>query len=79
MDNNFPFLFLSSQQRSGSKETRGGRENKEEEELERKRAGEENKKREETGRDRQDGEGEGAKPGDGGEEKKSREKACCAF
>lgn len=42
----------------------------------RKRAGEENKKREETGRDRQDGEGEGAKQGVG-EEKKSREKACC--
>lgn len=44
-DNIFPFLFLSSQQCRGSKETRGGRENKEEEELERKRAGEENKTR----------------------------------
>ncbi len=35
-------MFLSSQRREGSEETRGGREIKEEE-LERKRAGEENK------------------------------------
>lgn len=71
----FPFLFLSSQRRDGSEETRGGREIKEEE-LERKRA-EKKTKQEKTGRDRQDR--KGAKQGGSGELKEGRETACCVF
>lgn len=62
-------MFLFSQQRYGSEETRGGREIKEEE-LERKRA-EKKTKQEETTRGRRDGEGEGAEQG--------KETTCCVF